>query len=138
MGNLFRSKLIVIVIAVGLLIGACVGGILYFVLPTFNANWFAGILLFFIILEILMVMLVERYSRKKDKKQLLNIYMLTKVLKLIASLIFITICILVAKVDIKSFVAVFLALYLLFLAAETLLFTRIEKQIKINETKKDE
>lgn len=131
--DLFRTRLIVTVIALGLLAGALIGGVLYFVLPTFSLNWFVGILLFFIVVECLLMVLVESFSRKKDKKQLLNIYLLTKVIKLITSLGFVTVYTLTDKTDIKSFIAVFLAFYMLFLLIETYLFAKVEKHIKIKK-----
>ncbi|NDW10611.1 hypothetical protein D0T56_13215 [Dysgonomonas sp. 520] len=127
--DLTKSRLIVSIIALGLIIGACIGGVLYFVLPTFSQNWFVAILLFFTVEESLLLSLVHNFSKKKDKKQLINIYMLTKVIKLFTALGFILIYMLTDKTDMKSFVAVFISFALLFLAAETFLFYKIEKQL---------
>lgn len=128
--DLFRTKLITYLIAFGLIISACIGGGLYYFQPLFNWNWYIGIVLFFLVLEPSLISLVERKSSKTGKKQMVNLYMLTKVVKIIASLIFITVYILVEKEYIKSFVIVFILFYLLYLMAETILFIRIEKHIK--------
>ena len=130
MMGLTKSRLIISIIALALLIGAAIGGVLYFVHPAFNLNWFVAILLFFLVQESLLLSLVESYSRKEDKKQLVNIYMLTKVIKLFTAIIFILAYVFTDNTDLKSFVAVFISFALLFLAAETFLFFKLEKQIK--------
>ncbi len=128
--NIFKTKLIIFIIAFGLIISGCIGiGLTHF-LPTFDWNWFLGIVLFYLVIESLVVSLVEKCSQKKDKKQLVNIYMLTKVIKIISSLILITVYALTVKENIKAFVAVFILFYLLYLIAETVVFTKIEKRIK--------
>lgn len=126
--NLFKTRLITIVIAFGLIVSALVGAGLYHFIPSFDWNWFVGIILFFLILEPLLISYVEGVSRGQ-KKKLVNAYMLTKVVKVILSLIFVTIYALAVKENIKSFVAVFILFYLLYLAVEAFLFIKIEKHI---------
>lgn len=128
--NIFKTKLIIYIIAFGLIISGCIGLGLSHFLPTFNWNWFVGLASFYLIIESLVVSLVEKCSQKKDKKQLVNMYMLTKVIKVIASLIFVTVYVLTVKENIKAFVAVFILFYLLYLIAETFIFMKIEKRIK--------
>lgn len=128
--NIFKTKLIISVIAFGLIISGCVGVGLSYFMPTFDWNWFVGLAVFYLIIESLVVSLVEKCSQKKDKKQLVNMYMLTKVIKVITSLIFVTVYVVTVKENIKAFVAVFILFYLLYLIAETFIFMRIEKRIK--------
>lgn len=128
--NIFKTKLIIYIIAFGLIVSGCIGVGLSHFLPTFNWNWFVGLATFYLIIESLVVSLVEKCSQKKDKKQLVNMYMLTKVIKVIASLIFVTVYVLTVKENIKAFVAVFILFYLLYLIAETFIFMKIEKRIK--------
>lgn len=128
--NIFKTKLITSVIAFGLIISGCIGVGLSYFLPTFNWNWFVSLAIFYLIIESLVVSLVEKCSQKKDKKQLVNMYMLTKVIKVITSLIFVTVYVLTVKENIKAFVAVFILFYLLYLIAETFIFMKIEKRIK--------
>lgn len=128
--NIFKTKLIIYIIAFGLIISGCIGiGLSYF-MPTFNWNWLIGLTVFFLAIESVVVSLVERYSQKKEKKQMVNAYMLTKVIKVIASLIFITTYVIIVKENIKAFIAVFISFYLLYLIAETFIFMKIEKRIK--------
>jgi len=128
--DVFRARLVTYMIAIGLIISACIGGGLYYFQPFFNWNWFVGIVLFFLVLEPSIISLVQWKSEKMEKKQMVNLYMLTKVVKIIGSLIFITIYVLAEKENIKSFVTVFVLFYLLYLMAETILFVQIEKHIK--------
>ncbi|PXV63801.1 hypothetical protein CLV62_11250 [Dysgonomonas alginatilytica] len=128
--NIFKTKLIISIIAFGLIISGCIGVGLSCFLPTFDWNWFVGLTIFYLIIESLVVSLVEKCSQKKDKKQLVNMYMLTKVIKVITSLIFVTVYVLTVKENIKAFVAVFILFYLLYLIAETFIFMKVEKRIK--------
>lgn len=128
--NIFKTKLIIYIIAFGLIISGCIGVGLSYFLPTFDWNWFVGLAMFYLIIESLVVSLVEKCSQKKDKKQLVNMYMLTKVIKVITSLIFVTVYVLTVKENIKAFVAVFILFYLLYLIAETFIFMKVEKRIK--------
>ncbi len=61
---------------------------------------------------------------------MLNTYMLTKVIKVFAALIFVGAYYAIVKENIKSFVLVFMIFYLLFLAMESWLFLKIEKRLK--------
>ncbi|MDU1904059.1 MAG: hypothetical protein E6772_04680 [Dysgonomonas sp.] len=128
--ELFKAQPVLYIISIGLIISACIGGGLYHFLPSFDWNWFTVITIYFLILESFSIWWIVSNIRKKEKKQTVNLYMLTKVIKVMASLIFITIYALTVKENIKSFVGVFIMFYLLYLLAETILFLRIEKQIK--------
>jgi len=128
--ELFKAQPVLYIISFGLIISACIGGGLYYLQPSFDWNWFIGITVFFLIIESLSIGLIASNITKKEKKQTVNLYMMTKVLKVLASLIFITIYVLTVKENIKSFVAVFITFYLLYLLTETILFLKIEKQIK--------
>jgi len=125
-------------IAFGCIISACIGAGLYYFYPAFDWNWFAGIVIFFLILEPLIMSLVESSSHKKEKKQMVNIYMLTKVIKVIASLIFIAVYVLAVKENVKVFVAVFILFYLMYLICETALFMKVERHLKEKNKRSDE
>lgn len=138
MNNLAGTRLKLYIISFGLIISACIGGGLYYMQIPFDWNWFVGIVIFFLCLEPLIVSLVVSGSRKKDKKQMVNMYMLTKVIKVLASLVFIAIYVLAVKENIKIFVTVFIMFYLLYLIVETLLFLNLEKQLKEKKNSSDE
>lgn len=128
--DFFKAKLITSLIAFGLIVGALIGALLYYQFPQYYPNWYEGILLFFLVLESLVISYVVSASRKVTQRQMLNTYMLTKVIKVFAALIFVGAYALIVKENIKSFVLVFMIFYLLFLGMESILFLRIEKRLK--------
>lgn len=132
--EVFRVKLITIVWAFGLIIGAGIGAFLYYLLPQFFPNWYFQIVFFFIILQSVLIYFVTLNSEKVSSKKMVNLYLLSKVIKIVTSLGFITVYALVVKENIKSFVLVFIVFYLLYLFLETLLYSQIEKRIKNKNT----
>ncbi len=128
--DFFKAKLITSLLAYGLIMGALVGALLYYVFPQYYPNWYEGILIFFLLLESLILIYVESASRRVTQRQMLNTYMLTKVVKVFASLIFVLVYAKAVGESIKSFVLVFMIFYLLFLGFELFLFLKIEKRLK--------
>lgn len=130
--NSFKAKLVTSVLAYGLVMGAILGAILFYAFPSFYTNWYLAILAFFLIIEPLILLFVEQESRDADTnpKKLLNVYMMTKVIKTITVLGSIAIYGIAVKEGLKSFALTFFILYIIFLAIETFLFTRIEKRLK--------
>ena len=128
--NPFKSKLLVTLIAFGLIAGAGIGALLYYVFPQFYPNWYFGIMFFFLILEVILMNFVVSKSGKVSSKKMVNIYMLSKVVKMILSLIFVAIYALAVKVNITSFVLVFIIFYVLYLFIETFLYSKLERQLK--------
>ncbi|MFV0417342.1 MAG: hypothetical protein ACK5KT_01250 [Dysgonomonas sp.] len=128
--DFFRAKLITLVLAFGLIAGALVGMLLYYQFPDYYPNWYEGILAFFLVLETFIISFVVSASKKVTQRQMLNTYMLTKVIKIFAALIFVGAYAIIVKENIKSFVLIFMIFYLLFLAMESILFTKIEKRLK--------
>lgn len=132
-----KARLILALTGYGLLVGAGIAFVLHEYFPGLSWNWFLGIFIFFLALESVIINLVVNNSKNEDKK-LVNVYMFTKVLKIILSLVFVLIYFIVERTNnIKSFVIVFIAFYLLFLIAETYLLTKVEKRIK-SEKKNEE
>lgn len=132
-----KARLILALTGYGLLVGAGIAFVLHEYFPGLSWNWFLGIFIFFLALESVIINLVVNNSQNEGKK-LVNVYMFTKVLKIILSLVFVLIYFIVERTNnIKSFVIVFIAFYLLFLIAETYLLTKVEKRIK-SEKKNEE
>lgn len=130
--NTFKAKLITGLIGYGLIAAGCIAVILHNILMiSLDWNWFFATLVFFLLVESLLVNLVISNSSSKDNKRLINIYMLAKIIKILSSLTFILIYFIVAgRAELKTFIIVYIVFYLLFLIAETYLFSKIEKQIK--------
>ncbi|MDR0825253.1 MAG: hypothetical protein LBN74_09175 [Prevotella sp.] len=130
--GVFKYRLFSGLIGYGLLVGAIVAVILHYSLPGFSWNWYLGIFFFFMVVELFILNLVEKNSHSEDKKRLVNIYILTKVIKIILSLIFVLIYYIIERTyNLKPFIIIYIVFYLLFLIAETFLFTKIEKHIKM-------
>lgn len=125
-----KIKLILSIALFGIVMGSLIQALLNYQFPQFYPNWYEGILAFFIVLESLILVYVDSASMKVTQRQMLNTYMLTKVIKVFAALIFIGIYALTIKENMKSFVLIFMIFYLLFLAFESYLFLKIEKRLK--------
>lgn len=129
--DVFKTKLITYTVASGLLISGCIGLVLFYVFPALiNWDWYVSIVLYFLIVESGIMLYVNSASETKDKKQMVNVYMLTKVAKILLSLVIIAIFAFNYKEQLKGFIIVFILFYLLYLAVETSLFVKIEKHIK--------
>lgn len=129
--NSFRTKLITSVLGCGFIIGAVVWAVLTYAFPAYYTSWFFGILAFFLIIEPLTILYIENESRTARDRQLVNSYMLTKVVKTVVVLGFILVYYaVVGKENLKSFVVTLLIFYFLFLVVETFFFTKIEKRLK--------
>lgn len=126
-----KAKLLTTLWPVGILFGAVLGVVLYYQFPQYyNPGWYLGTYFLFMIMETVILLFAEQKSNSATAKQMVNVYLLTKVIKVILSLVFITIYVLVVKENIKSFVLIYMIFYLFFLFVETKLFTLIEKQLK--------
>ena len=111
--DVFKTKLITYTVASGLLISGCIGLGLYYFFPTLiDWDWYTGIVLFFLIIETGIMLYVNSASQTKEKKQMVNVYMLTKVVKMLISLVVIGIFAFNDKEHLKGFIAVFILFYL--------------------------
>lgn len=130
MGSL-KNRFILGLTGYGLIVGAILAAIIHKLFAGLDWNWFVGVFLFFLAIESLIINMVVNNSQSKDSRRLINIYMLAKVIKILSSLSVALIYYLVeGSSNIKSFLIVLIAFYLLFLVAETYLLTKIEKHIK--------
>lgn len=127
---MFRNKIIMSVLFLGLIGGVLIGTLLYHLEDGFDLNWYIASLFFFLILEVFIVACVESKSHKVEQKKLVNIYMLTKVVKILLTLVFATIYALAVKENIKTFILNFSSLYVFFLIIESSTFVKIEKHLK--------
>lgn len=129
--NSFKARLFSGLIGYSLLVGVIIAIILHSYFPGFSWNWYLGIFIFFMVVETFILNLVEKNSHSEDKKRLVNIYTLTKVIKIVLSLIFVLTYYIIERTNnLKMFIIIYIVFYILFLIAETFLFTRVEKHIK--------
>jgi len=125
-----KVRLILSVIGFALISGAVIGAVLYYLLPQFYPAFFFLIVGFFAVVESAVVWYVAGRASKATSGKMVNVYMLSKVVKILVSLVFITIYAIAVKEGIKNFVLVFVVFYALFLFFETFLFSRIERILK--------
>lgn len=128
--NIFKTKLYTAITSYGMIVGAGVGAFLYYLFPTYYPQWYFGIVFFFLFIEIALMSFVISSSEKVSSQKMVNVYMLAKVIKVLASLLFITLYALIIKENIKSFVLIFMVFYLLYLIIESFIFSKIEQRLK--------
>lgn len=133
--NSLRLKLLSMLWAYGLIMGSVLGLALVYFLPQYYTDWYPGLLLFFLGIETGIVFYVESYSKKATARQLSNAYMLTKVVKILVALAVVGVYAAADGTGMKSFVLIFMLLYILFLVIETYLFATIEKHLKKEKEK---
>lgn len=129
--NSFKLKLIGYMLGLGLIIGSLLGAVLYFQFPEYYPNWFVEILVFFLLIEAVILSYVESVSQKKDSpRRLLNAYLISKIMKIVGGGVFVLIYYVSVKEDFNNFAITFAAFYLIFTAIETFLFSKVERQVK--------
>ena len=130
----FKTKYILLLIVFLSLFGAGIWALFFYVFPNFYTPKIPSILLFFLIIELIFIFMVDAGSRKLSPKKLVNLYMSTKVGKIILSLIFIGICVLISNEKFKNIGLVFLLFYFSTIIFELYYFYKIERSLK--ESKK--
>lgn len=129
--NSFKLKILGYLLGLGLIVGSILGAVLYFQFPEYYPNWFVEILVFFLLIESIILSYVESVSHQKESpRKLLNAYLISKIMKIFGGGIFVLIYYASVKEGFTNFVLVFVAFYLIFMAIETVLFSKIERQIK--------
>jgi phosphatidylserine synthase len=99
--------------------------------------WAVGACLFFCIYEWIAINLVETKKQTDSPRQSVNLFMGLKAGKIILSIFFALIYVLVVKVEVMRFVSVFVTLYLVFLAFDTIFLVYCESEAKkMNNSKK--
>lgn len=129
--NEFTNKLIQTTLVFGIIISTLIVCITLFLIPTFNIYWLIGTCLFFLLIEVGVILYITNTSKKEKKdKKLVNAYLLTKVVKILLSLFVIALYLLKVKTDVKTYLILFIVLYLFYLILESVLFIKIEKRLK--------
>lgn len=95
------------------------------------AIWFYGIY------ELITILIVESKRKTANPRQLVNLYMALKTVKLLLSLLIASIYIFAVKIEIKRFVLFFVLIYFIYLLFDTLYLTNREKELKKKITTKE-
>lgn len=129
--NKFTKKLVLSTVVFGVILSVLVSSLTLYIEPAFNLYWLFGTCIYFILLEVGVVLYIISVSKKiKRDKKLVNAYLLTKVVKIFLSLFIIAYYLLAVKTDIKAYLVAFAILYLCYLIMESILFIKIEKRLK--------
>jgi hypothetical protein len=92
--------------------------------------WAIGACVFFCLYEGIAINIVETNKKAVSSRQSVNLFMGLKAGKIILSIFFAMLYALVAKAEVMRFVTVFVALYLVFLAFDTIFLVYCEREAK--------
>jgi len=99
-------------------------------------QWTYGAVALLFAMQFAGLMIIERKSATLSPAKWVNLFMGLKVGKMLISLAYILTYVILVRIEIKRFLAVFLALYLLYLAFDTIYLTNRQKAMKKQEDKK--
>ena len=118
------------ILTIVMLAGGCgVWWLLKAGLPTHYFRWYPVIPGFFYIMGLVFVTVITR-DYKENQRKLVNLYMIIKLCKVTAALLFVGIYFLVERVQMRDFIVVFMGFYLIYLGVETYFFYLTEENIK--------
>ena len=118
------------ILTIVMLAGGC--GVLWLLkagLPMHYFKWYPVIPGFFYIMGLIFVTVVTR-DYKENQRKLVNLYMIIKLCKVTAALLFVGIYYLAERVQMRDFIVVFMGFYLIYLGVETYFFYLTEENIK--------
>ncbi|GHT58705.1 hypothetical protein AGMMS50239_03770 [Bacteroidia bacterium] len=124
--NSLRNKYILGLVAVTIALV-----IVFILFPNIvSCGWAISAIVFFFLYELMTILITEKKGDTISARQSVNLLMGLKVGKILLSLFFILIYSVVVKIEMKRFILVFLALYLIYLLFGTLYLTSREKEAK--------
>ncbi len=127
-----KRHLIIVHTAVLLLSGWGGWWLMQSVFPVYHFAWYPYIPAFFLAIGIVFISVLDNVKKLNPRKSV-NLYMLLRFSKVLASLIFAGIYFFAVRVQLREFGIVFISFYLLYLALETYYFYLTEKEIKKNK-----
>ena len=95
-------------------------------------------LVLFLFCEFFIILFTETKGETVSARQSVNLLLGFKAGKIILSLLFLAVYAIIVKVEIKRFIGVFLALYLIYLLFDTIYLTNREKSLKTKQYKNKE
>lgn len=127
-----KNKLIINTILYGIIVGAIIGIIYFYLFPSYYTNWYLAIWLFFIVIETISIYLLEKMSHTVNDRQMVNGYLLMKTVKIIITLFVIVIYAAIVKDKTLTFkfAIAFIILYISFLAIESSQYLKLERSLK--------
>ena len=129
-----KRKLVILHTAILFLSGWGGWWLMQAVLPTYYFTGYPFIPTFFFIIGIIFISVLAR-ANKENPRKLANLYLLLRVSKILACLLFAGIYLLAVRVQLKEFGLVYILFYLLYLGLETYYFYLTENEIKKQKMK---
>lgn len=130
-----KNKFILILTAVTLIFGLGIKHIISTFFPQYMISWYPSIPVFFFVLGLILIFNVFKVKTMEARKTV-NLYLMLRVGKILASLLFLLVYWITHKTGLKIFALVFIVFYAIFMFTETYIFYSTEKWIK--KTKSDE
>jgi hypothetical protein len=97
-----------------------------------SPSWVGVGLALLFVYELIVIVITEKKRETVTPRQSVNLFLGLKVGKIILSLLFIAIYAIASRVELKRFILVFVALYLVYLLFDTIYLARGEKRKSIN------
>ena len=126
MGRL-RFRLFLFVTWVYSVVGVSLGGLLNTIWHTHYFAWFPAIPIYFYLLEITMLIVLEKANRKRPDSVVTS-YMITRLVKLILAIVFLWVYMVFIGDSLRSFALTVMLFYFICMFFETYMFYLYEKR----------
>lgn len=126
MGRL-RFRLFLFVTWVYSVVGVSLGGLLNTIWHTYYFAWFPAIPIYFYLLEITMLIVLEKANRKRPDSVVTS-YMITRLVKLILAIVFLWVYMVFIGDSLRSFALTVMLFYFICMFFETYMFYLYEKR----------
>ena len=130
------SNLVLSLLKWAVVFGIVIGVALYFLIPSYYAQWFPAIFGLMALLEVFLVVWVEKLSRQASGQGLVHVYMAISLGKMMFAVGVIALYAFLVGKEVKAFALDFVLVYLLFLVLESWTFVKLEKYLKEKRLKK--
>jgi len=132
MKTLRKRFLVVLTVVMGIV--SFIGGIIvYFVLPKELFFWYLGIPIFYYMMGLALGEVLRRIN-KESNDRLLNIYLMLKVAKIIGTVMFMLLYVMLIDEYDREFVITIGIFYLIYMILETKFYFDFEKSLKRKKT----
>lgn len=125
--NRLRYKLLLFITGVYAAVGIALGGLLYTIWPQYYFTWYPSIPLYYYVVELVMLVVLERANRKQPDK-IVTCYMVTRLAKLVLTIVFLWLYLVLVDERIKYFGLTLMLFYFIHLTFETSMFYLYEKR----------
>ena len=123
------NHFIILHTAILLIVGIGIWFVLKLYRPDMLVDRYLTIPLFFYLMGLIFIILFRRAPIKRNN-YIMNLYMLMRLIKILASFLIILIYWLTHRVNLKNFATIFIIFYLISLIWETYIYLRMEKYLK--------